>query len=106
METTPKYCCIRAVSLSTIPTPQPAATNAQTVRPRLASIPSAEIQGEPQANILFCRLPFELIDGLLATNFEFYHNRWEPGGVRFVTSFATTQADVDDLVLAAKRLAG
>jgi threonine aldolase len=32
----------------------------------LSSIPETEIKGEPQANILFCRLSSALIQGLLA----------------------------------------
>lgn len=32
------------------------------------------------------------------------HDRWEPGIVRFVTSFATTGADVSDLIGAATSL--
>jgi threonine aldolase len=71
----------------------------------LSAIPGAEIQGEPQANILFCRLSSVLIQGLLAAGFGFYHDRWEPGVVRFVTSFATTQGDVDDLLVVARSLA-
>ena len=70
-----------------------------------ASIPGAEILGEPQANILFCRLSRALVQGLQAEGFGFYHDRWEPGVVRFVTSFATTQSDVDDLLAATERLA-
>ena len=36
--------------------------------------------------------------------YGFYHGRWEPGVVRFVTSFATTTHDVDELVHAVRRL--
>ena len=42
---------------------------------------------------------------LLAERLRFYHHRWEAGVVRFATSFATTQSDVDDLIEVAKRLA-
>jgi threonine aldolase len=70
----------------------------------LAAVPGTEIQAEPQANILFCRLSHGLIQGLLAEGFRFYHDRWEPGVVRFVTSFATTQGDVDDLLAVARTL--
>ncbi|WP_185149703.1 hypothetical protein [Streptomyces sp. Ag109_O5-1] len=35
----------------------------------------------------------------------FYHDRWEPGVVRLVTSFATTADGVDGLVDAVRRLA-
>jgi threonine aldolase len=37
--------------------------------------------------------------------FGFYHDRWEPGVVRLVTSFSTTAEDVADLVRAASALA-
>ncbi len=72
----------------------------------LASIPGVEIQQPPEANILFCRLPMPLIRGLLDMGFGFYHDRWEPGIVRLVTSFSTTAEGVADLVRAASALAG
>jgi len=46
----------------------------------------------------------QVIDGLLDQGYGFYHGRWEPGVVRFVTSFATTARDVDELVHAVRRL--
>jgi threonine aldolase len=67
----------------------------------LASIPGVEIQQVPEANILFCRLPMRLIRGLIDMGFGFYHDRWEPGIVRFVTSFSTTAEDVAELKRAA-----
>lgn len=70
----------------------------------LALVPGVKIQQRPEANILFCRLPTSLIRGLLDMGFRFYHDRWEPGIVRFVTSFATTEADVSDLIGAATSL--
>jgi threonine aldolase len=57
----------------------------------LASIPSIELDHAPEANILFCRMPSKMIEGLLAHGFRFYHDRWEQGVVRLVTSFATKQ---------------
>ena len=72
----------------------------------LASIPGVEIQQPPEANILFCRLPLQLIHGLLDKGFGFYHDRWEPGIVRLVTAFSTTAEDVADFVKAASALAG
>lgn len=71
----------------------------------LKSIPGARIAGRPEANILFCRLSPRVIDGLLDQGYGFYHGRWEPDVVRFVTSFATTTHDVDGLVRAVRRLA-
>ncbi len=78
---------------------------AKALATALASIPGVEIQQPPQANILFCRLPMPLIRGLLDMGFGFYHDRWEPGVVRLVTSFSTTAEDVADLVRAASALA-
>lgn len=72
----------------------------------LVSIPGVEIQQAPEANILFCRLPKPLIRGLLDMGFGFYHDRWEPGIVRFVTSFSTPAEDVAALGRAASSLAG
>ncbi|MGB7164788.1 MAG: beta-eliminating lyase-related protein, partial [Mycobacterium sp.] len=80
--------------------------NAMTARLEegLKSIPGIRLAGTPEANILFCRLPQQVIDGLLDQGYDFYHGRWEPGVVRFVTSFATTTRDVDELVHAVRRL--
>ena len=47
----------------------------------------------------------DLGNSLLAAGFVFYNNRWEPGVVRFVTSFATDAEDVDRLIAYAKQLA-
>lgn len=79
---------------------------AKSLAAGFAALPGTEIQAEPQANILFCRLSQSLIQGLLDEGFRFYHDRWEQGVVRFVTSFATTQADVDDLLAAARTFSG
>lgn len=80
--------------------------NAMTARlaAGLKSIPGSRLAGTPEANVVFCRLPQQVIDGLLDQGYRFYHGRWEPGVVRFVTSFATTTHDVDDLVHAIRRL--
>lgn len=71
----------------------------------LSRIPGIELQGEPQANIIFCRFPRALIEALLADGFGLYHDRWGPGIVRLVTSFATKADDVDQLLEAARRIA-
>ncbi|WP_082968981.1 low specificity L-threonine aldolase [Mycobacterium sp. E2699] len=70
----------------------------------LKSIPGVRIVGSPEANIVFCHLPQHVVYGLLDRGYGFYHRRWEPGVVRFVTSFATTTHEVDDLVCAVRRL--
>ncbi|MEU6912890.1 threonine aldolase family protein [Streptomyces olindensis] len=69
----------------------------------LKAVSGVEMLGAADANIVFCRLPQRITEGLLAEGFAFYHDRWEPGVVRFVTSFATTEQDVDHLVRAAAR---
>jgi threonine aldolase len=51
-----------------------------------------------EANILFCKLDSAIIEALLKAGFGFYHDRWGPNIVRFVTSFATTAEDVDHLL--------
>ncbi|MFE2043860.1 threonine aldolase family protein [Streptomyces sp. NPDC059477] len=72
----------------------------------LKAIPDGELQGVTEANIVFCRLPQQVIDGLLGDGYVFYHDRWEPGIVRFVTNFTTTERDVDALLHAVGRHAG
>ncbi|ATF88047.1 threonine aldolase family protein [Burkholderia gladioli] len=71
---------------------------AQRLAAGLARVPGVSMTGATEANILFCRLPQPVIAGLLAAGVRFYHDRWEPGVVRFVTSFATTEAEVDRLL--------
>ncbi|MEU1515209.1 low specificity L-threonine aldolase [Streptomyces sp. NPDC005811] len=71
----------------------------------LKAIPGVGLLGITDANILFCRLPQQVTEGLLAEGYTFYHDRWEPGVVRFVTSFATTEQDVDGLLGAVGRYA-
>jgi threonine aldolase len=68
----------------------------------LESISRAEVIQEPEANILFCRLAPHVIQELLGRGYQFYHNRWEPGTVRFVTSFSHSSSSVDELVEAVK----
>jgi threonine aldolase len=66
----------------------------------LASIPGVSVLGTPRANMLFATLAESTISTLLADGFSFYYDRWEPNRVRFVTAFTTTEADVDDLLMA------
>ncbi|MEV7086747.1 low specificity L-threonine aldolase [Streptomyces sp. NPDC093085] len=70
----------------------------------LKALPGAELVHTAEANILFCRLPRPVVDQLLAEGFAFYHDRWEPGVCRFVTSFSTTERDVDTFLAAVRRL--
>lgn len=71
----------------------------------LRTVPGVAMQGSAEANMLFVRLPQPMIDGLLAQGFRFYTDRWGAGVVRLVTSFATTEQDVDRLLEAARALA-
>ena len=80
-------------------------TMAERLGTGLKAIPGADLLHAVEANILFCRLPQRVIDQLLAEGFTFYHDRWEPGVCRFVTSFSTTKHDVDALLEAVYRLA-
>ncbi|KUN85593.1 threonine aldolase family protein [Streptomyces griseoruber] len=72
----------------------------------LKALPEVGLLGVADANIVFCRLPRQVTEGLLGEGYVFYHDRWEPGVARFVTSFATTEADVDGLLAAVRRYAG
>ncbi|MET3937107.1 low specificity L-threonine aldolase [Arthrobacter sp. OAP107] len=69
----------------------------------LREIADTELLGSPQANILFCRLPRPVTNALLAEGYTFYHDRWEPGTLRFVTSFSHTPDDIDHLLDAVRR---
>ena len=68
----------------------------------MEGLPGVALQGRADANILFCRLPAAAID-MLAQGFGFYHDRWGPGIVRLVTSFATREQDVDHFRRHARR---
>jgi threonine aldolase len=71
----------------------------------LRDLSSVRLLGALEANIAFVELPEAVTQLLLDQGFRFYHDRWKPGVVRFVTSFATTAEDVDDLVGALSGLA-
>jgi threonine aldolase len=73
----------------------------------LTAIPGVRLVQQAQANELFVEMPDRLIEALLADGFEFYRWATPPGVtgpvVRLVTSFCTTEQDVDTLVDAARR---
>ncbi|MFG2965968.1 threonine aldolase family protein [Streptomyces sp. NPDC048288] len=83
------------------------ATHANAMAARLQeglkALPGVHLPGIAEANIVFCHLPQHVIEALLSEGYAFYHDRWEQGVVRFVTSFATTLEDVDALVNAVRR---
>lgn len=49
------------------------------------------------------RLPQRVTEALLAEGYAFYHDRWEPGTVRFVTAFSHSAEDIDQLLDAVQR---
>ncbi|MEU0689856.1 threonine aldolase family protein [Streptomyces uncialis] len=69
----------------------------------LKAIPDTGLLAVPQANILFCQLAQHVTEGLLAEGYAFYHDRWEPGTVRFVTAFSHSPEDIDQLLDAVRR---
>lgn len=64
----------------------------------LREIAGVEILAPADANMLFVRLPPPAIATLLAQGFRFYADRWGPGTIRLVTSFATKGEDVEAFV--------
>lgn len=70
----------------------------------LQSITGVVLQGDTEANIIFCKLPEPTITQLLQQGFRFYHDRWGHGVVRLVTNFATTATEVDAFITAVKQL--
>jgi len=68
----------------------------------LEAVPGVEFVAPPVTNILFVKMPAELIVGLLQKGFDFYHGgRWDAGVARLVTSFRTSAQQVDELLAAA-----
>jgi threonine aldolase len=76
----------------------------------LGEVPGARLLQSVDGNEIFASLPEKLIVGLERAGFHFY--RWPliavtDGGaaIRLVTSYATTEADVEDFLREARRLA-
>jgi threonine aldolase len=75
----------------------------------LAGLPFALLLQNVEANEVFVALPETLIERLEQADFHFY--RWpliqvlEGAAVRLVTSYMTTEADVDDFLREARKLA-
>lgn len=71
---------------------------------RLADVEGVEVVGEPAANAVFARLPEQAIETLQDWSFFW---RW-PGDslVRWMTSFATTEADVDRFAEGVRTVSG
>lgn len=70
----------------------------------LAEVEGVELLDNTQANIIFCRLPQTMIDNLIQEGFHFYANRWGPGVVRLVTSFASKEREVDAFITSCHQL--
>jgi len=77
---------------------------AASLAERMAAVPGIEILQKVQANEVFARIPAEWIEPLQAVA-DFY--RWEERtpDVRWVTSWDTTDDDIDEFVSAALQLA-
>ena len=67
------------------------------LRDRLALLDGIHVSNGSAANIVFTQLPPHVIAGLREDGFAFYHDRWQAGVCRFVTSFQTRAQDIDDL---------
>ncbi|MDR3640700.1 MAG: beta-eliminating lyase-related protein [Humidesulfovibrio sp.] len=80
---------------------------AQLLAEKLSGAPGVEIAQKPQTNAVFARLAPAVIERLQA-RFAFYTWDYEQNLVRFMTSFATTQAEVEAFASAvrAEALAG
>lgn len=78
---------------------------AERLRTGLGTVTGVQLLGEAGGNILFCAFPPALSEGLKARGFAFYDDRWEPGIVRLVTSFAHSTSDVDAFLAAAREIA-
>jgi threonine aldolase len=73
---------------------------AARLRDGLVGVPGVTVLGDLQANILFCHFPPELSAALHDRGYAFYDDRWDPGTVRLVISFAHQQSDIDDFLSA------
>jgi len=79
------------------------------VEAALFELPFAPLLQDVQANEIFVALPEKLIERLEQAHFHFY--RWpliqvqEGAAVRLVTSYMTTEADVDDFLRELRKLA-
>lgn len=69
----------------------------------LTRIPGPDLVEPPTSNMLFCHLSQRAIEGLLSEGYTFYYDRWGPGVVRFVLSFAHSYSDIEDLLQAIHR---
>jgi threonine aldolase len=71
---------------------------AQKLRGKLAAYPAIAIVHPVEVNLVFARLPTGLTEHLAQGGAEFHQRK--DGAVRFATSFATTDAEIDALIAA------
>jgi threonine aldolase len=75
---------------------------AQRLADGMAAVPGVELTQAVEANAVFAHLP-EGMTERLQQDFHFYVWNDATGEVRLMTSWATDEADVDELVEAARR---
>lgn len=68
----------------------------------LAQLPGVTVAHPTQANGVFVELPLKLQQGLMAKGWKFYN--FIGGASRFMCSWATTEADVDELLADAQQV--
>lgn len=71
---------------------------ASRLRLGLASNRHVELIEPSKTNIVFCKIPSQTIEQLLAHGFQFYYDRWGEGVVRLVTNYGTKLADIDNFI--------
>jgi len=80
-------------------------TTAARLAAKAADLPGVKITRPVEANAVFAILPSAVTEPLQA-EYPFYVWDENTGEVRWMTSFATTDQDVDDFVAALARLVG
>ena len=104
-----RYAAAQFVALLTDELWRRNATHANAMATRLASaaaaVPGVKITRPVEANAVFAILPAEAV-GPLQADYPFYVWDEATGEVRWMTSFATTEADVDGFVAALARHVG
>ena len=93
-----RRCPASASEASRVPSANAAA---RRLADGLAAIPGVTLSAPTEANLVFAEMPEAISAGLAADGFSFA--AWRGGNMtRLVASFATTEADVDALLAAAR----
>ena len=104
-----RYAAAQYVALLTDDLWRRAATQANAtaarLAPRAADVPGVKITRPVEANAVFAILPPGVV-APLQDAYPFYVWDETTGEVRWMTSFATTEAEVDDFVATLARLVG